>query len=220
MSRTRKYRCKFELMLRIKICGITNERDAADADRAGADAIGLQFFKGSVRHVSLDRALAIRKHIPPFISVVGIFVDAGRDEILRITETVGLDYLQFSGNESPEDCADFPAQTIKTIRVGSRDDLIGLDRYPVDALHLDSQVGAQYGGTGRTFDWSLVDGFNSPRPLIVAGGLRPENVAEAVKAMNPQAIDVCSGVESGPAIKDYDKMRLFTENARRAHAEL
>jgi phosphoribosylanthranilate isomerase len=204
----------FPHMLRVKICGVTSREDALNAERSGADAIGLQFFKGSVRYVTPDQAMDIRKSMPPFVSVVGIFVDADRDEILRMTELVGLDYIQLSGNESPDSCRDLPARTIKTIRVGSRDDLVGLDRYPVDVLHLDSQVGSQYGGTGRTFDWSLVEGFATSKPLVVAGGLNPDNVADAVRATRPHAVDVCSGVESAPAIKDYDKMRRFVDNAR------
>lgn len=207
-------------MLRVKICGITSPRDAAEAARAGADAIGLQFFSGSIRYLTVDQAIEIRKSIPPFISIVGIFVDAERTEILKMTEAVGLNYIQFSGNESPDSCKDFPAQTIKTIRVGSKDDLVDVDQYPVDVLHLDSQVGSQYGGTGHIFDWSLATDFVTSKPLIVAGGLRPENVAEAVRSLRPDAVDVCSGVESAPAVKDYEKMRQLILNARNANAEL
>ena len=207
-------------MLRVKICGITRQQDALAAARAGADAIGLHFYKKSVRYVTPEQAMQIRKQIPPFVSVVGVFVNAEREEILRTAEFLRLDYIQLHGNESPDSFRDLPARTIKTMRVGSQEDLYGLDRYPADALLLDAKVGDQYGGTGQSFDWSLLNGLTTSMPLILAGGLRPDNIAEAVKATNPQAVDVSSGVESAPAIKSYDEMRVFIQNARSAALDL
>ena len=203
-------------MLRVKICGITRQEDALAAARAGADAIGLHFYKKSVRYVTPEQAMLITKQLPPFLSVVGVFVNAEREEILRTAELCRLDYIQLHGNETPEAFINLPARSIKTVRVGSVEDLCGVERYPVDALLLDAKIGDQYGGTGQCFDWSLLNGLTTSMPLILAGGLRPDNIAEAVKATNPQAVDVSSGVESAPAIKSYDKMRRFIQNARRA----
>lgn len=203
-------------MVRVKICGITRPQDAVAAARAGADAVGLQFFERSVRYVTPDQAAEIRRHIPPFVSVVGVFANAPREHILRVAERVGLDYVQIHGNENPDFSRDFPLRTIHTVRVGGREDLNDLDRYPANALLLDSKVGNELGGTGQSFDWSLLNGVTTSLPLIVAGGLRPDNVAAAVRATSPQAVDVCTGVESEPAIKSYAKMELFVRNARRA----
>ena len=202
-------------MLRVKICGITRQEDALAAARAGADAIGLHFYKKSVRYVTPEQAMLITKQLPPFLSVAGVFVNAEREEILRTAELCRLDYIQLHGNETPDSFINLPARTIKTVRVGSVEDLYGLERYPVDALLLDAKIGDQYGGTGQCFDWSLLNGLTTSMPLILAGGLRPDNIAEAVKATNPQAVDVSSGVESAPAIKSYDKMQKFIQNARR-----
>ena len=207
-------------MLRVKICGITRQQDALAAAKAGADAIGLQFYKKSVRYVTPEEAVQIRKQLPPFISIVGVFVNAEREEIQRITELIRLDYIQLHGDEGPDSYRDLPARTIKTVRVGSQNDLCGLNDFPADALLLDAKVGDQYGGTGQRFDWSLLHGLTTSLPLILAGGLRPDNIAEAVKATNPHAVDVSSGVESAPAIKSYDKMRVFIQRARSAVLDL
>lgn len=203
-------------MLRVKICGITRPQDAMAAARAGADAVGLQFFEGSVRYVAPDRAAEITRCLPPFVSVVGVFANATREHIVRVAERVGLEYVQIHGNEDHDFCRDVPLRTIHTVRVGGPEDLSDLDRYAADALLLDSRVGNALGGTGQSFDWSLLHGVTTSLPLIVAGGLRPDNVAMAVRATIPQAVDVCTGVESEPAVKSYAKMELFVRNARRA----
>ncbi|MDE2772696.1 MAG: phosphoribosylanthranilate isomerase [Gemmatimonadota bacterium] len=199
-------------MLRVKICGITRREDALAAARAGADAIGLNFCKESVRYVTAEQGILITKQLPPFLSVVGVFVNAKRDEILRTAELCRLDYIQLH-DDTPDAFRNLPVRTIKTVRVGDVEDLRGLERYPVDALLLDAKVGGQYGGTGQCFDWSLLNGFVTSAPLILAGGLRPDNIARAVEATNPQAVDVSSGVESTPGIKSYDKMQAFVQNA-------
>ncbi|MCJ9674142.1 MULTISPECIES: phosphoribosylanthranilate isomerase [unclassified Neorhizobium] len=203
-------------MLRVKVCGITRQEDAFAAVRAGADAIGLQFYGKSTRHVTPEQGRSIRKQLPPFLSVVGVFVNAEREEILRTVQCCRLDYIQLHGDEGPEYFVDMPAKTIKVVRVGGAEDLKGLERYSADALLLDAKVGNQYGGTGQCFDWSLLNGLTTSVPLILAGGLRPGNIEKAVRDANPQAVDVSSGVESAPAVKSYEKMRLFIEKARSA----
>ncbi len=204
-------------MMRVKICGVTRKQDALAAVRAGADAVGFQFFAQSARYVTPERATEIRRPMPPFVAVVGVFVNAGRDEILRTVQRVRLDYIQLHGDESPEfvrALSDLAVGTIKTVRVGRQEDLKGLDRYTVEAILLDAKVGKLYGGTGQTFDWSLVHGLRASVPVILAGGLRPENVADAIRVTNPRAVDVCSGVESAPGVKSSDKIRAFVQEAR------
>jgi phosphoribosylanthranilate isomerase len=205
-----------ETLPRVKICGITRPEDAVAAARVGADAVGLQFFEGSVRHVTPDRAAEIRRALPPFVSVVGVFANASREYILRVAERVGLEYVQVHGDEDPGFCRDLPLPTVRAVRVGGPEDLEHLDRFAGDALLLDAKVDHAFGGTGERFDWSLLDRVTTRRPLIVAGGLQPDNVAEAVRATGCYAVDVCTGVESAPAVKSYVKMERFVGNARRA----
>lgn len=204
---------------RIKICGITRSDDAWAAVRAGADAIGLVFYSRSPRYIDPEQAAAIAVGLPPFLSVVGLFVNATREEILHTAARCRLDHLQLHGDEPPGACRDLPGRVIKAVRVAETRDLAGLERYPVDGLLLDARSAGRYGGTGQRFDWSILDGYHPPRPLLLAGGLDPGNVAAAVRQVRPFAVDVSSGVESAPGIKDADRIARFVQQVRLADAD-
>ena len=200
---------------RVKICGITRPEDARAAALAGADAIGLVFHDASPRALDAGRAAEIVAALPPFVSVVGLFVDAPAARIESVLSQVRLDCLQFHGNESPADCERFPLPYIKVARVRPGFDLI---QYAVGYRHaramlVDAYVPGQPGGTGRTFDWGLLP-ESLPLPLILSGGLVPANVASAIRAVHPWAVDVSSGVESAPGLKDAEKVRQFIEEVR------
>jgi len=202
-------------MVRVKVCGITRVEDALAASDAGADAIGLQFCRSSPRCVSPEQAKFIRDRLPPFMSVVGVFVNACREQIQNIAEICRLDSIQLHGNEPPDFVTGAKAWTIKAIGISGPDDLTGLERYQVDALLLDSKIGERFGGTGHCFNWSLLRGLRIRVPVILAGGLRADNVGDAIRATRPYAVDVCSGVESAPGVKDHYKMRALIENVRK-----
>ena len=201
----------------VKICGITCAEDAAAAAEAGADAVGFVFWPKSPRHVLAAKAREIGGTLPPFVVRVGVFVDATRDELVRATEEAGLDLLQLHGEEPPSALADLPRRVLKVVRVGEGFAAQEALRYEGRAagLLLDTRAGDRPGGTGSTFDWSLArevrkrTGF-----LLLAGGLRPDNVAAAVKAVGPDGVDVSTGVESAPGRKDPAKVRAFVEAVR------
>lgn len=202
---------------RVKICGITRIEDAEAAARAGADAIGLVFDPASPRCVDLEQARAIAQAVPPFVTVVGLFVDAAPERVREVLNWVGLDLLQFHGTESPEQCRQYARRYIKAIRMRPEVDLLGEARRYADAagILLDSFVPGVSGGSGRTFDWTRVP-RDLGRPLILAGGLAPHNVAEAIRRVRPYAVDVSSGVERSPGVKDPDKIAAFLEAVRDA----
>jgi phosphoribosylanthranilate isomerase len=200
--------------MRIKVCGITRARDAADAVRAGFDAIGLQFVERSPRRVTIEQAIEIGREIPPFVSLVGVFLDADREMVLRVAELAGLDYVQLHGSESPAFVESIPLRCIKTVGVASSSDLIDLDRFPADAILLDTKIDGRVGGSGKTFDWKLLDGISVKLPLVLAGGLRVENVVQAIRLVKPKALDLCTGVESNVGIKSFQKMCEFVSVVR------
>jgi phosphoribosylanthranilate isomerase len=202
-------------MTRVKICGVTRVADAVHAARAGADAIGLNFFPGSPRCVSLETAAAIAGALPAGVCRVGVFVDAPRDQIAAVAAQVGLDALQFHGAEPRALCGGWDRKTIKAIRVDGPQALAAAADYPVDYLLADAHVAGQAGGTGRRVPVAWLVGVPRQR-LILAGGLTPDSVAEAVRAVRPAAVDVASGVESAPGIKDPEKVERFIANARTA----
>ncbi len=199
---------------RVKICGITREADLQAAVRAGADAVGLVFYPRSPRHVTPDRAARLTALLPPFVSAVGLFVNSDRAFIERTVARCRLDVIQLHGDETPEMCQGLPRPVLKAMRVAGARDLEGLDRYPVQGLLLDAKRIGHYGGTGHRFDWSLLEGFRSPRPLLLAGGLNGDNVAEAIQRVRPHAVDVSSGVESAPGIKDEGRIDHFMQRVR------
>jgi len=203
--------------VRCKICGMTRTEDALAAVSAGADAIGLVFYAKSSRAVTLQQAKAIAAALPPFISLTGLFVNASREQIAQTLQEVPLNLLQFHGDETLEDCEGHGLAWIKALRVSSSDDIKSqAARYPgACGILLDSQVAGQYGGTGEAFDWKLIPkDFN--RPLILAGGLNPANVATAIAQVRPYAVDVSGGVEAAKGIKDAQKMRAFIRAVSKA----
>ncbi len=202
---------------RVKICGITRVEDALAAAAAGADAIGFVFEPKSPRHVDPKRAATVAHALPPYITVVGLFVDAAPETVHEALRHVSLDLLQFHGNETPEYCRAFPKPYVKTIHMTSDVNLHAEDRRYADAagLLLDTYSPAAAGGTGVAFDWSRIPS-DLNKPLILAGGLTPANVAEAVRRVHPYAVDVSSGVEVAKGIKDAKKISAFIEAVRNA----
>lgn len=201
--------------VKVKICGVTRVADALHAARAGADAIGLNFSLRSPRRVSVEQAAAIAAALPAGVCTVGVFVDADREEIAAVAATVGLDALQFHGDEPPALCAGWDRKTIKALRVRDATTLAGAGDWAVDFILADAYVEGQAGGTGQRVPLAWLGGVARER-LILAGGLTPETVAEAVRAVRPAAVDVASGVEAAPGIKDPEKVERFIAHARTA----
>lgn len=203
----------------VKICGITNEADALAAAEAGADAIGLMFYEGSTRHVTISQAKAISEALPKHIVRVGVFVNAEESLISRAIIDCTLNILQFHGDESPEDCGRYNVMSLKAFRMQGPETLEAMKEFPADGFLLDAHVQDALGGTGATFNWNLaVRAQELGRPIFLAGGLTVENVAEAVAKVQPFAVDVSSGVESEPGKKDPAKMRAFVSAAKGASA--
>ncbi|HEU0283182.1 MAG TPA: phosphoribosylanthranilate isomerase [Gallionella sp.] len=207
-------------MTRVKICGITRVEDALVAAQAGADAIGLVFYERSPRHVAVQQAAQLAAALPPFVTVVGLFVNAETALVREALANVPLDLLQFHGDEQPEFCTQFARPYIKAIRVRAGVDLLqcAAHFHTAKGLLLDAHVEGVPGGTGATFDWSLIPP-RLPLPVILSGGLDAENVAAAIKQVQPYAVDVSSGVESGGVesgkkIKDAAKIVRFMQEVR------
>jgi phosphoribosylanthranilate isomerase len=192
--------------------------DALATVEAGADALGFMFFAGSPRHLSRDVAAEIVRALPPFVARVGVFVNASEAEVRQAVAGCGLDTLQFHGDEPPEFCARFtPLKVYRAFRIRDRESLASLPNYATDAWLLDSFAPGRRGGTGERFNWELaLEAKNLGRPIILAGGLTPENVAEAVRRVGPFAVDVSSGVEMAPGRKDAAKVRAFIAAAKGA----
>jgi len=203
------------MLTRIKICGITRPEDAQMAAESGASAIGLVFYKASVRAVDAERARAIVSALPPFISVVGLFVNADYAAVSRILAEVPLDLLQFHGQESPEECLRYGRPYIKAIAMTADVDLLDAERRYASAraLLLDSYQEGRPGGTGQTFDWARVS-KDLRKPVILAGGLNADNVVAAIAQVRPYAVDVSGGVESAPGVKDAARMESFCRRVR------
>ena len=201
---------------RIKVCGLTRAEDVQAAVAAGVDAIGLVFYAESPRHVTIAQAKALCRHIPPFVTVVGLFVNASRAEVHRVIEDVPLNLLQFHGDETVAQCEGFGLPYLRAARVRPGVDLLEFaSQFPsARALLLDTWTPA-YGGSGESFDWALVPS-SCPLPVILSGGLNPENVAAAIAQVKPVAVDVFSGVEVAKGIKDADKIRAFVSAVRGA----
>lgn len=204
--------------VRVKICGLTNLADALGAVEAGADALGFVFHPPSPRFVRPEDAREIVRQLPPFVARVGVFVDAEADRVGEIARRVGLDTLQFHGQETPDYCAGFGAfRVVKAFRMDGAAALGRLKKYEPYAWLLDSYVPGVLGGTGQTFNWDLAcEAVRLGGRVLLAGGLVPDNVARAVAAVRPYAVDVSSGVESAPGRKDPVRMREFLAAARSA----
>ncbi|MBS7558921.1 phosphoribosylanthranilate isomerase [Pseudomonas protegens] len=207
--------------VRSKICGITRIEDALAAVAAGADAIGLVFYAKSPRAVSVQQARAIIAALPPFVTTVGLFVNASRCELGEILDAVPLDLLQFHGDESAADCEGYHRPYIKALRVKAGDDVAAAClAYPrASGILLDTYVEGVPGGTGEAFDWSLVPQGLS-KPIILAGGLSAQNVAEAIARVRPYAVDVSGGVEQSKGIKDPAKVQAFMQAVRRSNESM
>lgn len=203
-------------MIRVKICGITNREDALHAAVCGADALGFVFYAGSPRCVTPATVAAICRELPPFITRVGLFVNEKPERIRAITGECGLDVIQLHGDEEAEACDFSPWRVIKALRIKNPESLAGHERYVVSALLLDAWVADRFGGTGACWNWELAAGVARQRPVVLAGGLSPANVAAAVRQVRPYGVDVSSGVEATPGRKDPDKVARFIRMAREA----
>jgi phosphoribosylanthranilate isomerase len=204
--------------VRIKICGLTRLEDALEAARLGADALGFNFWPGSKRYLAPAAARAIVRALPPFVTPVGVFVDAGRDELLSAAAVSGVQVLQLHGDEPPELARSLPMPFVKAIRVAGPGSLLALDRWSGAAGFLLDAPAPGYGGSGLTFDWSLAAAAARRSTVLLAGGLTPANVAAAIRAVRPFAVDVASGVESSPGVKDPALLAAFVAAARAAAA--
>ena len=200
-------------MVKVKICGMTNYEDAIAAVNFGADAIGFIFHQPSPRYISPNMAAQITRKLPPFVTTVGVFVKKRPKEIQEIIRVAGIDIVQLHGDESPEICHAFK-RVIKVVRVKD-DNLSMLKQYLVSAFLLDTYTNTTYGGTGTSFDWDIAKKAKRFGPIILAGGLTPENVKEAVQKVIPYGVDVVSGVEGEiKGEKNHNKMKAFIENVR------
>jgi phosphoribosylanthranilate isomerase len=211
--------------VRVKICGITNEADGRQAALLGADAIGLNFWPKSARHVELQAAEYILRELPPFVDPVGVFVDTGFRQVFEALNRLGrVRTFQWYGEERELSDA-YPFRHIAAFPVRDAQSLVAITRYLTtcrglgrspEAILVDAHAPGQHGGTGRKVPWELLADFQPGVPLILAGGLTPENVVEAIRVVRPYGVDVASGVEHSPGVKDLEKMRRFIENVREA----
>ncbi|ADI29561.1 phosphoribosylanthranilate isomerase [Methylotenera versatilis] len=198
------------MRVRVKICGITRVEDALCAVEQGADAIGLVFYDQSPRNVSINQAIEIANRIPAFVSVVGLFVNAEPSFINEVITNAKIDLLQFHGDETPEECASYSLPFIKAIRVKSDTNLVqyAKEYSAAKGLLLDAYAEGVAGGTGHVFDWNLIP-KQLAKPIILAGGLKADNVAQAIQQVMPYAVDVSGGVEASKGIKDAAKIAAF-----------
>ncbi len=203
--------------VRVKICGVRTVEEAHAALACGADALGFNFWPGSSRYIAPKKAREIICGLPPLVSSIGVFVNEDRERIIDIASRVGLSGVQLHGDESPEFCLSLgEIKIIKALRVGDDFDCDLVKEYPVSAVLLDTKIKGSYGGTGERFDWSAALQAKRHAPIILAGGITIENVAEAIKQVAPMAIDVCSGVEAEPGRKDLDKLTRFMAEVARS----
>ena len=200
--------------VKVKICGMTNLKDVKVAVDSGVDAVGFIFYKKSPRSVTMQAVRKIVLELPPFVDSVGVFVNETAEQINKIADRCNLDRVQLHGNESPSFCKKIRRRVIKAIRVKDIQSLKKLSDYPVSSFLLDTFSEDQYGGTGRVFDWNLAYPAKKYGPIILAGGLTPNNVRQAIQRIQPYGVDVCSGVESQPGIKDHKKMQIFLKNVK------
>jgi phosphoribosylanthranilate isomerase len=207
-------------MVKVKVCGLTNLQDALAAVESGADALGFIIYEGSKRFIKPKEVRKITSLLPPFVAKVGVFVNEDPRDVLEILSYCHLDLAQLHGDESPEDCEYVGAhRVIKVFRLKSEDEVEKIEPFvgKVRAILLDTYDARVYGGTGKPFDWKLalkVKERFPELPLILSGGLNPDNVSEAVRELSPFAVDVCSGVEREPGVKEPSKLRSFIKNAK------
>ncbi len=202
-------------MVRIKICGITNIEDALLSVDLGANALGFVFYEGSKRYIKPENAQSIISKLPPFVTTVGVFVNQKLEEIKKIKEKAGFDAFQLHGDEPPDFCMKLEGKIIKAIRVKDSIDPRVIESYPTQAILIDNYSTEAYGGTGETFRWEILKGFDTSKKIILSGGLTPENVAQAIRIVNPYAVDVSSGVEDSPGKKNPDRLKRFIKAAKK-----
>lgn len=198
-------------MTKIKICGITNIEDANLAIDFGADALGFIFYPKSKRYIEPEEAYKIISKLPPFINIVGVFVNQAADEIKRVKEISGFDTVQIHGDETPDFCKELGCKLIKAIRVKEKIDLAEVESYNVHAVLFDTYSANGYGGTGECFVWETLRDLNISKKVILSGGLNSDNVSEAIRIVNPYAVDVSSGVEDYPGKKNREKLKKFIQ---------
>ncbi|HUR40857.1 MAG TPA: phosphoribosylanthranilate isomerase [Verrucomicrobiae bacterium] len=203
-------------MSKVKFCGITRDQDAQAAVRLGVDAVGFVFAASSLRFISPEQAAIMRGRLPATVQAVALFRNPAEAEVRRVIELIAPDLLQFHGEETPGFCEKFGLPYWRAVPMGGVVDLGAWERRfaSAAALLLDAHAPAQAGGQGRTFDWSAI---RATRPYVLAGGLNPANVGEAVKQLRPWMVDVSTGIESAPGLKDEAKMRQFIDSVRRAN---
>ncbi len=206
---------KSQPSVRVKVCGMTNLEDTLQAVQLGVDAVGFIFYKKSPRYVSDRIVKKIVNVLPPFVMKVGVFVNESLEQINKRIESCGLNLVQLHGDEPPGFSKKINSQVIKSFRVQNTDSLTGLSKYPVQGYLLDSFKEGQWGGTGKTFNWNLAKKAKKYGSIILAGGLDPSNVQEAIKKVQPYGVDVCSGVEKSPGKKDFKKVQQFIEAVRK-----
>ena len=204
-------------MIPTKICGITNLDDANVAVENGASAIGFIFYEKSPRTISINNAKSISKHLPKTIARVGVFVNHEKDFIRLAISEVPLDMIQLHSDETPDFCNQFDVPILKALRIKNEASLSVMDQYDVAVFLLDTFSNDQYGGTGETFDWSVLN-RKYKTPIILSGGLNSENILDAIDAVNPSAVDVNSGVESSPGKKDYNKLKSLFKNLNKTQS--
>jgi phosphoribosylanthranilate isomerase len=205
------------MSVKVKICGNTNLADAQVAVEAGADMLGFIFCEVSPRYVTVEQVADIARPLPPHVFKVGVFVNPTEELVTQAIAECGLNMLQFHGEESPEFCTQFGMMSVKAFRVRDAASLEALPKYATDAWLLDTFTADKAGGTGKVFNWDLaIEARKLGRPIFLAGGLTPENVADAVRRVRPFAVDVSSGVEASPGKKDHGKVRAFINAAKSA----
>jgi phosphoribosylanthranilate isomerase len=200
------------LIVKVKICGLTNHEDASAAIDMGADILGFNFYPDSPRFVQPEKAVEIINKLPAFIDIAGIFVNSAHEQIKEVMEGCKLDWVQLHGDESPEFCRSFlslDVKTMKALRVKDKSDIKKAESYFTDAILLDAFSPEKYGGTGMSFDWNILGHID--KRVFLAGGINPDNAAEAVE-LGVYGIDVCSGIESEPGRKDHNKMKKLFDN--------
>ena len=204
-------------MTRVKICGITNLEDALTAVEAGADALGFVFYAASPRHIFPEQATRIISQLPPFVQTVGLFVNEEATAVNEVAALCRLDLVQLHGDESADYCQQISRRVLKAFRVRSLTCLDPIKDYRVAGYLLDTFSPSFYGGTGTSFNWEIAtEAVKRHQRIILAGGLTPDNVAEAIRQVGPYGVDVSSGVEAGPGKKDREKVREFIRNAKEA----
>lgn len=203
-----------EKQVKVKVCGMTSLKDALVAVEGGADAVGFIFYKKSPRSVTMKTVREIVLELPPFVDTVGVFVDETAEQVNKIADYCNLDIIQLHGDESPTYCKKIRRKVIKAFRIKDMQSVKKLSSFQVSGFLLDTFSENLHGGTGKVFDWNLALPAKKFGPVIMAGGLTPNNVQQAVRQIRPYGVDVCSGVESEPGIKDHKKVRAFLNNAK------